>query len=891
MTKRTPSVILLLLFSLLLPGQRRHDLVKDSIVSRIIEQVLLYPQDKVHLHTDKPVYIAGETVWFRAWVTDAVLHTPVSERYVFTELVSPSGTVVSRVKLRQEEGAFGGHLNLDPALPEGNYTLSAYTENMLNNGADYLFRRQIRIEGPLSATMKTNVDYSFGKDDRVTAEITFNDLRTGRRIRPDAVRISHDTRPAAEIKMTDDTVVQYTFILPAESNRRLLYIETDRSSEFLPVPFSADDYEIYFYPEGGYLPHGTGTVVAFRALRSDGMPEDITGLIVDSAGEIYDRFETVHEGMGSFFLAPGEGKNYFALCTNSSGLKKRFELPVARRGICTLSAERAGDTLYVSVLQAVEPEKQQELYLVLHTRGMLHYAAPWDSSFSTLFFDTGKFPSGILQVLLFDGEMRPLSERLVFIRNDDQATTEFRTARESYKKRQQVNAAVRVTGPDGSPLEGSFSVSVTDDNDIKPDTSVTILTSLLLTSELKGHINNPAFYFEKNNPLAGDALDLLMMVNGWRRYDIPAVLNGRYVTPDNYPGQGMEITGGVRSLILGKPVEKAVVAAFSWNAGYYEETETDSEGRFAFRGIEFRDSTEFILQALTRKGGAGVELLPGKERFAPTVPLPLTAVRVTGGDKKDEDLSAYVAKADTKYTMEKGMRTVYIEGVVIKAKAPERKDYGYSFYMPKSDKDVISAREIEELQPVFLTDIIRYLPHIEIVTDSNGLKKAIIQRMSYRMTGPQYNYAALIVDDIIIHDYDLDMINPLDIERIGVLRGTQAIMLGSDATGGAIVVTTKKGNSSEQSQPRHNIAIITPLGYQAPVEFYSPRYETELQRNSGPPDLRTTVCWNPNVTITADGEAEFDFYTADSKGTYTVIIEGVTSDGLIIRSKNSISVL
>ncbi|MDZ7632933.1 MAG: hypothetical protein U5L72_00220 [Bacteroidales bacterium] len=46
------------------------------MIGRIVEQIVLFPQEKIHLQTDKPVYIAGETVWFRAHVADAVLHTP-----------------------------------------------------------------------------------------------------------------------------------------------------------------------------------------------------------------------------------------------------------------------------------------------------------------------------------------------------------------------------------------------------------------------------------------------------------------------------------------------------------------------------------------------------------------------------------------------------------------------------------------------------------------------------------------------------------------------------------------------------------------------------------------------------------------------------------------------
>ncbi|HPE23861.1 MAG TPA: TonB-dependent receptor, partial [Bacteroidales bacterium] len=107
--------------------------------------------------------------------------------------------------------------------------------------------------------------------------------------------------------------------------------------------------------------------------------------------------------------------------------------------------------------------------------------------------------------------------------------------------------------------------------------------------------------------------------------------------------------------------------------------------------------------------------------------------------------------------------------------------------------------------------------------------------------------------------------------------------------GGAIVITTKRGRYQDPDTPLSNIAVINPLGYQAPAEFYSPRYETEQSRSIGPPDLRTTIHWEPDVNISPEGVAAFGFYTADTPASYRVLIEGVTSDGLIILKQGRIT--
>ncbi|MFN2314149.1 MAG: hypothetical protein ABR531_06805, partial [Bacteroidales bacterium] len=668
-------LVLLFLFSSATEGQRGRIAERDSLIARIIEQIVLFPQEKIHIHTDKPVYIAGETIWFRAHVADAVLHTPLANQYVYAELINPLDSVVKRVKIRPVSGAFSGYMELDQALPEGEYTLCGYTENMLNPGADYLFRKQIRIEGPLSATVNTKVSFRLEKGDRMTAEVIFEDIRTHKRVIPEKLSLRVNTQLFIEIRTDDDTVSRFAFRLPAESELRVLSVVTARSMEFIPIPFSHGDYEVSFFPDGGNLPAGTDCAIAFKALTSEGMPEKVTGQILDSAGNIYATLETAHDGMGKFYITADEAIKYYADCTNEHGLEKRFELPPARRGACTLNTETDGDTVFISVRRSAGTSALEELYLVLHTRGMVHYAEPWDNNYSMISFDGRDFPSGILQAILFDAEMNPLSERLVFCSNKDQAIAQFTTDRQNYEKRQQVLADMRITRPDGTPCSGSFSVSVTDDNDIKQDTSVSIMTSLLLTSDLKGHINNPAFYFDENNPLANYALDLLMMTNGWRRYNIPEVAAGQFRSLTFPPRQGIEISGRVRTLIMGRPVEKATVAAFSWESGYFEETLTDSVGRFVFSGIEFPDSTGFVIQALNKAGKSGVELIVDNDLFPLVTKLPLAAMSDIEEFKVVEQISSYVTKADTKYTMDNGMRTIDIEEVVITAKAPEKKDY------------------------------------------------------------------------------------------------------------------------------------------------------------------------------------------------------------------------
>lgn len=857
----------------------------DSLTGKVFEQILAFPQEKIHIHCDKPVYLAGEQIWFRAHVADAVLHIPSANQYVTAELINPLDSVVNRIKIRPDSGAFHGHISLDQALPEGDYTLRAWTENMLNPGADYYFMKKIRVEGPRSASVNTVVTLKQEKEQRFTAEVYFTDIKTGQKILPEKLRMRINRQSSDEIKTDGDSVARFSMKLPAGTDRGVLYIETSKSREYITLPLPEDDYEVAFFPEGGYIPAGTECRVAFKALSSAGKPESVTMKVIDAAGREMADSRTIHDGMGQFYITARPDSTYYAVCTNSRGIEKRFQLSPARSGIYTLSTGQSGDTLLVSVLQSADIGQEQELFLLLHTRGIIHYAKPWNHNFSAVSFNTESFPSGVLQIILFDSEMNPLSERLVFCTGNDQARTLIVPDAQNYAKRSPVRASVHISGPDGKPRAGSFSVSVTDDSDLLPDSSVTILTTLLLTSELKGYINNPGFYFRKNNPLASAGLELLMMTNGWRRYDLPAVLKGKFRTMKYPPKTGMEIKGSVRSLILGKTVKDTEVNAFSWGTGYIEMTRTDSLGRFAFSGIEFPDSTEFIIQALNRTGKPTVDLILENEMFPAAESISGIPMAFSSEEEDDARLSNYLTRADTRYTMENGMRTVYIEEVVITARAPEKEKYSYSFYMPKVNQQSLSMldyEKIEELHPATMTDVISQIPFTRV---EGG--KVVIERMRFSLN--EQLTAVLVLDDMIINDYNIDDIDPYSVERVAVLKGAQTTLLGGAGAGGAIVITTKKGMTPYKELPKFNIKKAMPLGYLKPAEFYSPRYETAESREIGPPDLRTTIYWNPDVKVSADGEAYFDFYAADNPTDYTLLIEGITTDGLIISGRSRIS--
>ena len=524
---------ILLLSGYVFCGNAQQIKTIDDIQDSIVKQLHLFPQEKIHLHTDRDVYVSGEKIWFKAYVVDALNHeSPTYSRYVYIELMNSSDSLVQRVMLCPDEnGLFHGNLFLSELMPEGDYTLRAYTRYMEDPGDDYFFKKPIRI-----------------------------------------------------------------------SNFNLEKKQTRKQSKIT--------YDVSFYPEGGYMVEGAICKVAYKALNKNGISEFITGEIVDKEENVISEVSTVFAGMGLFTIIPEAGKTYFLRCKNQSGQEKRFQLPAAQKTY-SIAINHRNKRFFTEVRKSPSmPEKP--LYLLIHCRGMVLYFELWNDQQSPVVLPDNLFPSGVTQFVLLDEQMNPISERLVFVKNNDQAQLTFSTDQPSYKKRDKVTSNIQITDSEGNPLTGHISVAITDDKDIAVDTLHTILSSLLLSSELKGYIESPGFYLQDHTQ-AKYALDLLMLTHGWRRYDIPETLKGNYKLPTTTFEIQKEISGSVKSLFLGKPVTNGEIILFTSN-GDFGQLETDSAGFFSLYA-HYPDSITFILQAKNQKGKSNVELSLNQETF------------------------------------------------------------------------------------------------------------------------------------------------------------------------------------------------------------------------------------------------------------------------------------
>jgi len=582
---------------------------------------------------------------------------------------------------------------------------------------------------------------------------------------------------------------------------------------------------------------------------------------------------------------PASGKNSPSI--DGKGNRSVQSEPLA----CALTVTHPNGIFKVGV-QKSAGDKNNSCYLLGQCRGQVFYFGIPDKDSDAVDFSEADLPAGVLQFVLFDDKMNPLSERLTFNKNQEKAKVEFQTDKALYNKREKVIATISLTDSAGNPLAGNLSVAVTDDKDIAVDSTTTIQSSLLLSSELKGYTDNAAYYLQDNSESAA-ALDHLMLTHEWKRYNVPEVVKGNYESPQIPFQTSQEISGRVSGENNSKPVAGGELS-FIVKGGGYGLTATDKKGAFTFQDFEYPDSTSYFIQALGKKENDQVKLVINEESFPKPIHAPQSSaaeIPVNKGDPND----AFILKAEQRSKYGEDMQAVQLNDIAVTGRKLENKDEPRLKFWANAGSDAtIRRKDIEKLHPQAISDILSTIPGVRVY---NGVVSIRESMSIYSGTAP-----LVLLNGVIVGEADgtsnspLQQINVSDVESIDVFMGASSSAFGVRGANGVISVTTgegindiRKGKNANESKAL-NQAIYTPLGYQKPEEFYSPNYETLVSKQSTTPDYRTTIFWKPDIVTSNTGEAVFEFYTSDFPTTYSVVIEGLTNDGKIVRQVEKIRV-
>ena len=856
-------------------------MVTDSVESRLQQQLITFPQEKIYLQTDKSGYLSGERIWFRAHMVDALAHRPVfMSRYIYVELINPLDDLVKRVKIRPDStGAYAGYIDLEDDLVQGAYTLRAYTHFMRNMDRAFFFRKSVQVLDPFSLQLEPLVSFNIEKND-VHVSLQFLDRQKSDTIMPEIVTGKIGHRGIKTLKPNKKGVYNLDARLSDnEPNRTLLLglIYNGRKyNRYYTIPCDPDEYELQFFPEGGYLIPGVTSQVAFKALNRDGLGRDITGTLYDSADREIIHFKSLHLGMGFFHFKPSENETYHVICRNTSGVSKRFSLPEPQANAHVITTRNAGNQLRITQSRGKE-SAVDSVSLLIHHKGLVLFLERWNPAKEMYSIANKDLPTGILNILLLNTKQEVLSERLLFNLNEDEsALLKADIPKSLYQRRELVSITLKLTNPDHTPAVGNIAVSVTDKEAVAPDSTINIISTLLLASELKGHIESPASYFEEGN-IKKHALDALMLTQGWRRYDIPAVLKGDITVPDTFaPELTQQVTGKADGLFRSLKEGQISLMAKLDSLVSTETTQADDQGRFLFN-VEYPEGTTILVQSRSKKGGSFNVINIDQESFPPlqesAIPLRSEAIK-----RLNAYQDPYIMIANEDYTQKNGIRTILLDEFTVTAQRKEKYKES-SFYSPISASGVQTAEDIERMAVSSLRSLLYRQPGIIVKGD--------------KVTTTRSEMPVLfVIDDMKFEDFygQLDDIDVSSIESIFVLKDNISMPGYYPNTSGAVVINLISGGYKGPTRRPPNIDEMIPLGYQQAAHFYAPVYETPEQTDSSLPDLRTTIFWKPNVQFSEQGEAVINFYTADTPTTYRVIGEGVSDNGMLIRLTEEITV-
>ena len=871
-SKRSITVLLgVLLYFSSLSAQTMQDTIiaNFSLMERI-------PKEKLYLHLDKPFYGAGEKIWFKGYLVNANTHQDNAQsNFIITELINRSDSIVERKKIRRDSLGFHNAFTLPATLPAGDYYLRGYTNWMLNDDPDFFYSRNIKIGNSIDNTIVSNIEYQQEDDTHYTAKIKFTsnvqavfENTTIKYLYLENGKIKNKGK-----KKTDENG-WISISLPdlkSPATRRI-EVEFDdpqyiyKRTFYLPV--FTNDFDVKFFPEGGALlsiPHQN---VAFKAQGADGFSKDIEGFLFNSKGDTLTNFRSEHNGMGVFTMNPIDNETYYITAKTNDSITKRFDLPAVEPKGISIAMSHYKQEIRFEVQKTEATEWPQKLFLLAHTRGKLSILQPITPERTFGKMNDSLFTEGITHFMLIDQQGNALSERLIFVPDHKPNQWQVTTDKPTYGKREKISLQIAAKDHEGNPVEGTFSVSITDRKSIQPDPLAdNILSNLLLTSDLKGYVEDPAFYFLNQDARTLRSIDYLMLTHGWRRHKIENVLRTPSMNFTNYIEKGQTISGRIRGFFGGN-VKKGPICVLAPKYNIVATTETDEKGEFIVN-TSFRDSTTFLVQARTKKGFAGVDI----EIDTPPYPVPThKAPYFNGATTFMED---YLLNTRDQYYMEGGMRVYNLKEVTVTAK--RERPSSKSIYTGGINTYTVEEDRLQGYgQTAF--DAATRLPSVTIM---NGSEIHI-------RNNPEP--AAIVIDDIVYDDASdiLKDIQISDMSSISLLRGADAIILGPRASGGAIVITLKDPRNLP-AKPAQGIITYTPLGYSESVEFYHPTYDTPEKKNEQRSDFRSTVYWNPELRLDAEGKATIEYYTPDSTAPEDIIIEGVDKNGKVCRLQQTIN--
>ena len=864
----------------------------NTVVDRVQNYFGIYPVEKVHLHFDKPYYAVGDTLWFKTYLQHNLFEYSPS-KIVYVEVLTSKDSLIQTLRVPLTNNTGKGQLVLDPQfIEQDNYRFRAYTKWMANFDNAYFYNKVIPIGDAINKKLAADITYTPDGNNKTKATIQFRNregnLLGRRKLTWEAI---DGWDPFSKGKAETDDMGRVTINLTIKEREYLkkgrlnVRVEGDKLEPDLlgsyPLQYALWDADVQFFPEGGDLLAGVAKKLAFKAVSSTGKGLKIQGKIIDSKKNEIVAFNDMAFGMGAIEFMPVAGESYRAVVSFENGEQRTYDLPEIKAEGINIILHNEDDAAFQMALIANEAyfEKMvnQPFYILGQSNGHLVYAAQATLKNSSVLISLpkDKLPNGIVQLTIMQPDGKLLSERLVFNQSQPLLDISVKTDKIGYTKKESVKLTLQV--PQIDSLRSNYSVSVIDDikTPYNDDQELGIVSNYLLTSDLKGYVEQPNFYFNEKNENRKEALNVLLMTQGFRRFSYEDLVAEKLPQVQFMPEQGITLSGILR-LNTGRPQPNGGLLLSIPARNIRKDTYTDNQGRFAFENLVFPDSSKVTINARGNDNFRNLVInmdqtyFPGIDKGNPYASNNVQNI--------DQEMKAYLNNSKNEYRTSILIDEVQVTGVQRKMVTSKEFSSLAGLSMPEH------RLEGERLSGCNVLTMCLTTMLTGITYDNQTLKYYITRNYNQGSRVP----VQFFLDGMPIDEPGLNSIIPSEIEAIEIfLRdelGTVSRLYQND---GVVSIMTKKKDQSKQPRmslaeiesmlPKTNVIDMVPLGYVKEREFYSPKYDTPDSKNTN--DYRTTIYWNPDVVLNEEGMATLEFYNGDGNGKYKVVVEGQNEAG------------
>jgi len=631
---------------------------------------------------------------------------------------------------------------------------------------------------------------------------------------------------------------------------------------------------IQFFPEGGYLVNGIGSVLGFEITDQRGRPVDAKGVIKKNTDEVVDSFATAHEGMGTFKFVPHSNETYTAFWTDEFGDTHTTTLPQVKSSgaAIRINSTARDNSIHFHLERTLDAsDDYKSLTIIATSHQQVIYKTTVDLGTQMKIdgnIPTRSIPDGVVQITVFDSKMVPFAERIAFVNNyQHRFATQVKKDVVNLNKRGRNEITIEV--PDS--ISASLSVSITDGG-LGSDTAGNIITDLLLSSDIKGNVVNPAYYFTGNPDTANAHLDLLMRTHGWRRFNWQDAIAGKFPSIQ-FPADNeyLSIRGKIGSTSAFDASDSIALLVMTRDRKrHILNLPLNQNGTFTQHGVFFYDSLQVLyLMNHASKINAGTiinvqsSLLPPSTLSSVRASEPLFQWNKVPDVVLEKESNGLITEDHNYARTSTGMNYVF-SPVVVRNDQTKIGSETASHYLQSNFPDLKFPYGTKAADANNSQDS-RYVSYI--VNTGNPSSSAVVAPKNN--VNVQLDGVNVTMDDLrqvsmkeVLFIKFLSKTNPKDLPTLAI---TSRLSIYQDN-----IINNKTG-----------YAVVS--GYTPAREFYSPTY-TDNPIDVAATDFRSTIYWNPRVVVDKNNrKIKLIFYNNDVSNKFRVVVEGMNKEGKLTR--------